>query len=50
MPLEGLVYSWKLNLFTCVALKWDYFGIYNVSFIFLSYLMLIYIARQDFSG
>lgn len=28
-----------------MALKWGYFGIYNVWFIFLSYLMLIYAAR-----
>lgn len=28
-----------------MALKWGYFGIYDVLFIFLSYLMLIYIAR-----
>lgn len=45
--MECLVYSWKLNLFTPIALKWGYFGIYiyNVLFIFLSYLMFINVAR-----
>lgn len=53
MPVEGFVHflaeglvHWKLNPFQ-LSEKWDYFGIVVVYF--LSYLMLIYIAKQDFS-
>lgn len=34
LPVEGLVCSWKLKFFTYMALKWGYFHIYNVLFIF----------------